>query len=131
MLNQVGMTRIEEGQTISLSSKRVEPKIEFLVPIKANLLFIVFENRIAKFFETDEMTCVHKLHFELSYKVKVDKCDHPKPFEKCKIISMTRNASDEESLCLTDEEDRDDTGKSKNSKPVMNFKSRNPSIRTK
>ena len=72
MLNQVGMTRIEEGQTISLSNKRVEPKIEFLVPIKANLLFIVFENRIAKFFETDEMTCVHKLHFELSYKVKVD-----------------------------------------------------------
>jgi hypothetical protein len=56
----------------------VEPKIEFLIPIKTNLLFIVFENKDAKFYETTEMRFVHKLHFETSYKVPMSKPTSPR-----------------------------------------------------
>ena len=68
-LHQIGLTRIEEELTYDLSKKRVEPKIELIIPItlsspNANLLFIVFENRVAKFFNLEDMKCIHKLHFD-------------------------------------------------------------------
>ena len=76
-LHQIGMTRIEEEQTYDLSKKRVEPKIELMIPISltnANLLFIVFENRLAKFFNLEDMKCVHKLQrYNNGISIKIDK----------------------------------------------------------
>lgn len=44
-----GQTRFQEGTTFKLSNKRVEPKIDMILPInfprvKKNLLFIVLDN---------------------------------------------------------------------------------------
>lgn len=89
-LHQIGMTRIEEEQTYDLSKKRVEPKIEMMIPItlsNAHLLFIVFENRLAKFFNLEDMKCVHKLHFEISYKLDVEEVNARAAAAK-KLLSM-------------------------------------------
>ena len=61
---ETGQTRIQEGNTFQLSNKRVEPKIEIMLPIfskksDANLVFIVFENRKAIFFNQEDMSNVH------------------------------------------------------------------------
>ena len=50
----MGITRVSEGDTFHLSNKRVEPKIDIILPVyfkelNKSLIFMVFENKNAVF----------------------------------------------------------------------------------
>ena len=64
-LYQIGLTRIyEDSKGHALSNKRTEYKVDHFVNIDVkpglNLLFIVFENRVANFYDVDkEFQIIH------------------------------------------------------------------------
>lgn len=91
-LYEVGNTRIEEGELIQFSTMRVEPKIEYMLPIAlpdratgssqasfVHVVFVIFENRIAKFYNRETMKCLHRLHFDISYPFPAPKLSDSRP----------------------------------------------------
>ena len=68
-----------------MSNNRVEPKIELLIPITLkknsedslqqddiNLLFLVLDNKVAKFFDQQSMKCIHRLQFDTTINIKIN-----------------------------------------------------------
>ena len=63
----------------------MEPKIEHFIPITLkknsedplqqddiNLLFLVLDNKVAKFFDQQNMKCMHRLQFDTTINIKIN-----------------------------------------------------------
>ena len=77
-INQMGITRVSEGDTFHLTNKRVEPKVDIILPVyfkelKKHLIFMVFENKNAIFINQETMMQIKNLRFQQVYQVPMSK----------------------------------------------------------